>query len=673
MFIICLLTEPNNQIYLKMKNIPIVLALLFSLLFFNCGDDNNDIVNNEDDDITNDDANGDDEIVNISSCDFNLSSITSGETIGIDCLLDLDGETIALPSNVTFTYEKGDIINGTLNFIGDSKIDGRLLNSSLNVNGDISLIDKTFTFIPSRWTNIIEGVATYEKALSNTKTFENLMFSIRAMGGEIFEIDKFDAYFEVSTVTSTTSDQNFRPTKEAVNLPSNFHLKMTNNTFLRMFTTASGGPNATLMAVRDVDNVKISGGNFIGDRLTRNYDGENSGEIGSRLFSIHASRLIEVDNVNFEYGSGGGITIFSLGFPFNTDYIPTDGVLIKNSTFKNIRRMSTSVTDGKNIIIEGNTYINTGQPIASDDGGNVGYAVNLETFRRRDENGDLLEFQRLSDVTIKDNQEINSKIGFLLVLGSSNVTVENNTAETRMAINFSNGVSIFKNNFKGTAEEKQNFAIFAAGENSEFTFDNEIYDNTISGNYGTGISVLSQKCKIYDNSIDNSEVGIQLISSSEIEIRKNSIKANNIGILSNLTFIDKVDIIDNTIEGKNAHVKFTQVNKDIEHVDFRVNLNKNKFTSEAGFTLSGVNGINVNENEIVGGVTIKDASNINVVSNSISPINSDGIWLDGTHTNVEVSKNTIYEPTGADRFECISNDSTTPNGILISDNSCDIK
>ncbi|WP_083629251.1 NosD domain-containing protein [Tenacibaculum agarivorans] len=616
--------------------------------------------------------NGQDQNTTASPCEFDLSSIQAGDTIIIDCLLDLDGKNIDLPDGVIFTFKEGDIINGTLNFSGENnKIDGKLLNSTLTITGNVRLSEETFTFSPSRWKNIIQGTVSYEVALQNTQAFEEILFFIADLGGKTIEIDNFDAYFEVSTVTSTTSDQNFRPTKEAINLPSNIHLKMTNNTFLRMFTTPPGGVNATLMAVRNVDNVKISGGNLIGDRLTRKYVGDGAGEQGSRLFSIHASRSIEVDNVTFEYGSGGGITIFSLGFPFNPDYIPTDGVLIKNSIFKNLRRMSTSVTDGKNIKIIGNTYINTGQPIANnDDGGNVGYAINIETFRKRDDDGNLLEYQRVNNVEVKDNIEDNSRIGFLLVLGSSDVIAENNTVQTRMAFNFSSGVTFSNNNFIGKTNQDQSFAIFGAGENSEFTFDNEIHNNTIDGNYGTGISLSTQKCKLYQNTIKNVAVGIQISSSNSIDIYENKIKASNNGVFSNSTTINAIQIFNNTIESDSFHMKFTLVNQTPESSNFAINIYENEFINQASsVSISNTKGINFNKNTLLGGISLNNVVNTNITSNTIAPKNSNGILLQGDLTELIVEGNTISKPT-VTRFECISNESTSTSEVTTTNNSC---
>ena len=52
------------------------------------------------------------------------------------------------------------------------------------------------------------------------------------------------------------------------------------------------------------------------------------------------------------------------------------------------------------------------------------------------------------------------------------------------------------------------------------------------------------------------------------------------------------------------------------------------------------------------------------------PDESHGIRLYNEHENIMVSNNTIYEPTGAARFECLSNESATASEIREMNNTC---
>ncbi|MGJ8734711.1 MAG: hypothetical protein ACSHW4_16265, partial [Cellulophaga sp.] len=145
----------------------------------------------------------DDLKINTTPCDYSLEGIAAGTTLAIECQLDLDGKTVNLPTGVTLEYKGGEIINGTLNFTAAGKIDGNLLNQNLTVEGNVSLLSEIFILHPSRW-ELVQGVTTSQIAQKNNNNLEDLMFYTKSIGATTFTIDKFDAYFEVSKVTSTT-------------------------------------------------------------------------------------------------------------------------------------------------------------------------------------------------------------------------------------------------------------------------------------------------------------------------------------------------------------------------------------------------------------------------------------------------------------------------------------
>ncbi|WP_299216942.1 right-handed parallel beta-helix repeat-containing protein [uncultured Aquimarina sp.] len=655
-----------------MKKLPYYLLFLIAFSYVSCSNESiEEIVADVEEEVEEEDNNEEEEedtdITSDNPCDFDLLSIAANSTVTIDCLMDLEGKTINLPANVNFDFEGGDIFNGTLVFSG-GYIDGRLLNFDLETQGDVMLKSPTFMFTASRWENIVQGQTTSDIALQNTAEFEKLMFRIKDMGGTTFKTDVFDAFFEITKVTSTTANQNFYASVEAVNIPSDFHLKMSDNTHLRTFTAESGIENGVILAVRDVDNVIVSGGNLYGDRDKRVYSPEDVGLEGTHLFHIHASRNITLDGINFINGSKGGLNVYSLGFSFNPDYIPTTKVTIKNCLFKNNRRMALAVTDGRDVTIEGNTFIDSGQPSANSDGGEVGYAINVEAYRRRDANGNLVENEKAFDIDIKNNTEINSRVGFVSVHIGQQVTVQNNTVSTRVVYSLASETKILNNTFVANSGSDEQFAIFAAGE-GETVFDNEIAGNDISG-YNVGIATDTKDVYVHDNEIRDCEIGLQMNDTFDSDFEGNTISANNFGIGLTNTACDNLNIMNNDITAQGFHIKFSNFNQKDDDLNNMINIEQNNFFTTKKVSFSTANGVIFKNNEVVGGIEIGNSSNISIINNQkIEPAASDGIRLYGTHENIVISNNNIAEPD-ASQYNCIKNNSENPAEITLASNSC---
>ena len=602
-------------------------------------------------------------------CNYDMSSIAANTTISLDCDLNLNGKTYQLPANTNIEYAGGSLTNGTLVFRGGT-IDGKLMNSELHLRGNIKLKDPVFVFDGSKWANIKQGNVSSEVALQNTAEFENLIFRLKRLGATAMEMDQFDAYFETTKVTSTTTNQNFYASVEAINLPSGFHLKMSDNTHFRQYPAEEGIENGAIMAVRDVSNVKVSGGNFHGDRNQRGYSANDVGLEGTHLFYIHSGRNITIDGVNFIEGSKGGVVVNSLGFTFEPDYRQTTDVKIQNCNFINVRRMGVVITDGRRIYVENNSFTNIGQPMSGSDGGEVGYAINIEPLRTRDNSGNMVEYEKAEDIVIKGNTEVNSRVGFAALTIGQNITVEQNTIETRMTLSLTSGTKVVNNTFIANPNNPSVFAIFAAGGHSETVYGNEIYDNTIEG-YEIGIALDTKDVNVSYNTIENCETGIQIRKTINAKINNNNIKVNGTGINASNTFADNVLIKDNSIWSQKFHAYLNQLNKNDQYASNEVLLDGNEFLNDKKISIYNTQGVTLNNNSVEGGIEIGNAKSITVQTNrEIKPVNSDGIRLYGTHEDVFISSNEINEPSGASRYQCIKNNSTTPNGVNISGNTC---
>ncbi len=643
-----------------MKRLSIVFILLIVL---SCSKDPKIIIP--------DDGQSEQEPEITTPCDFNLSEIEEGTTKKINCAIDLKGETITLASNVSFDYDGGTITNGKLVFSG-GKIDGKLLNHKLEIEGDVKLKDKVFSFLKSKW-DLTEGKTTSDIALENTAKLESLFFFIKKLGGETFKIDQLDAFFEVTKVTSTTTNQNWYPSLEAVNLPSNFNLIMTDNTHLRIFPGDKyNRRSGAILAVRETENITITGGNFYGDRDERVFSADDPGIEGSHLLHIHSGKNITVDGIKFKNGSSGTIAIYSTGFSFNPNYDPTENVTIKNCLIENSRRMGIALVDGRNVTIENNTFIDIGQPSEKTDGGEVGYAINIEPDRFRDPvTGLIKERQRVFDVLIKGNTERNSRIGFLTLTIGQDITVEDNTIGTRLVSSFISGAKIRKNKFKALGKATESWAMFIAGS-GETVFNNEISENTIEG-YSAGIIIGSYDSYVHHNTIKDCATGIQFSDAKKSRVYNNTIDVRNNGIQATNTTCDEIELKGNTVTTSgNYTVYFAQMNNKPEDQDKKVVFDENNvFENNKVLIFSKASGVIFNNNVITGGVSINNANNFTLSKNKITPNESHGIRLYNSLNNVMVTDNIVSKPTGTTgNYNCLENDTSTPSGVTVSGNSC---
>lgn len=609
-------------------------------------------------------------------CNFDLSTVAANATIIFNCVLDLEGKTITLPANVKFEFDGGDVKNGKLIFAGGT-IAGELLNSSIDIEGDVKLKEPTFKFFASRWDDIVEGNTTSEKALKNNTELERLFFFTKELGATTFEIGKFDAYFNVTTVTSTTTNQNFYPSREAINIPSDFHLKMSDDTKLRTFPTdwAKGG---LILSCIEISNSKISGGNLIGDRDKHLYsNGFETKEEGSHCLGIYSSDNIIIDGVNIVDGSFGGINIASIGFTFQPHYDPTHNITIKNCTFDNNRRMSMSITDGYDIYVENNTFLNTGLDSEYINGGVVGYAINIEATRTRDDSGDLILYEKAHKIFIRNNKERGSRVGGITVSIGEEVTIEGNDMENKIVYSATSNSKIRNNTFVATEKSKTTPAILAAGK-GETVFNNEISGNKISG-YGVGIAAYYGNVNIFNNEIIDNSSGIQL---KEIEKETNvygnlikSIKSSSRGISVQSTYANNLSIHSHNtatsyIDVKANHLYFVAVNQEAGQENYGINVHDNTFTSSASVVFSKSKGVTYNNNTTNGPVLLVDASKVDLSSNNISSADYHGIALSGVNTAIKTSLNKISFPAGT-RFECINIDATTnPSEVTLDRNDC---
>ncbi len=596
-------------------------------------------------------------------CDFTLNDIQANSTVVINCVLDLGGQTITLPENVTIVYEGGDIINGTINFSGGSTFDGNFLNATLTIGGSTpQLKDPVFNFDPSRW-GIVEGETTSAIAQKNNDILESTMFMAKELGIKTLKIDKMDAYFEVSKVTSTTSNQNFYPSEEAINVPSDFTLEMTENTHLRV--QPNGNNDYVLLAIRDESNVTIEGGNLYGDRAK--HDDSNKVGNSGHVIQIHGSNNVKINGVTTVDGTGDGININSLGFTFEAGYIPANNIEVTNCILDNNRRNNISITDGFNMLIDGNTFLNAGVDHPNDPGVAPGFALDVEAVRGGSFETGYLLYEKAYDITISNNTENGSKYGAFIVAIGQDVTIKNNTTEGGIAIADGSGVKILDNVITANPNDPTGAGITTGHPDSKSASNNVIAGNTISG-YTVGIAVYTRDNEIYDNNIKEFVTGIQPKNIKNMNFYNNTFEStlsNSVGIFGNVTTMDNINIYENEfIRTGREGIKMVMVNNNAGEENNKVVINNNDFKNSK-ITLSRSKNMDFTNNTSEY-ISLINAESMILSGNTVNASSNHGIEILNGCNNVDIISNNI---TVTGNRQCTYQTSGLVN-INVTNNSC---
>ncbi len=652
------------------------LLILCTLFLTSCSTDDNEFTtdeitnpissdnpdNTDDDDSDGDDNDDTDGNASAEPCGFDLASVPPNSTITINCTLDLDGKVISLPANTEFEFEKGGtLINGSLTFSGGI-IDGRLMNSTLEINGNVSLKDPVFKFETSKW-DIVEGKITDEIAKNNKDILQNLIDIVKKMQGNTFSINDLDAYFKVDKPLSEAVPQD-----AAITLPSNFKFEMSNQTHLRMQPNSYKQP--TLLSVTNGNsNVIIEGGFLHGERDEHDYSDGGTHE-WVHLLRLKACSFVTVKNVTFMDAAGDGIDISGLGHSFAANYNPSHDLLIIGNTFIRNRRNNMSITDGYDIIVEGNEFIDAGIHTSSSKGIAPSFAIDVEAFR----GSGPKPYQVAEDIIIRNNTERGSRIGGFTVHTGDRVTIENNTMENCISYSTTIGTIIRNNTITSTSDfNTKNGTAITAGRNDRFekNHGNKVYGNTING-FSTGIKVSNTELEVYENNINNCKVGLSLEVITNSIITKNNIKStrnSSDGILSagQSKYIDKVTISENIIDVKRTPFQLVGINNDAGEENYSLTISNNTF-SNGGATLSDTHGFLFSDNNSNnGGVRLVNAQRGEILNNSIELDNAHGIRIDQGCQNIKIKNNNIDINT---KFNCIQQNSNDGINIIIDNNTC---
>lgn len=601
------------------------------------------------------------------TCFISDFAIQENSSLTIDCLLDLEGQTINIPAGVTFIFGGGDVFNGTLSFSETGKIDGELLNSELHIEGDVSLTTDEFIFKASRW-DIIEGDVTLAEAESNKVNFNKILQLTSSLSNGIlnFNVNEFDAFFKVDGV----NEWDIALANLGIKIPSNFNLISTDKTFFRMYPNANIKP--TLIYIGEsVENITISGGNFIGDRDQHDYsDGENH-EWG-HILRVGGANNITITGATFSDATGDGIDVHAFGHSFDSNHVQSTEIFITNNTFERNRRNQISVTSGEYVYIENNNFIDASIHTDYSEGIAPGFAIDIEAYRA---NG--IEYEIAENIFIRNNIEKGSRIGSFTIHTGDLVTIENNEVENFMSYSNTYGSSLLNNTITSVSENTANggVAILAGrADRYDLNYDNSIIGNKIIG-YGTGITITNVDVLVGENELINCDRGIVLEDIERGNFYDNKIISNIEGSTGYSSGASASFINDVIITQKNSNetlinvdadpFKFININTDVAYLNYSFNIENNIVYSESTSTFAA-KGIIFYNNEIKeGGIRLSNAQDIDISNNIITTTTANAIRIDSGCSNIDISDNSFTT-----NQSCVFENNTDAVNVVYNNNKC---
>ena len=397
----------------------------------------------------------------------------------------------------------------------------------------------TYVFDKYEW-SIKEGVVTYEEALVNRGQINDAIKYAHNNGFTVFEVNDLDAYFEVRAGFGGSKIENYR---RSIQLPSNFHLKMNENTYLRV------QPNdkrdyALLCAFSEI-NVTVSGGHLVGDRYTHDYDGGDTGvqDLGYGIYFIGVVNGV-VDGVSADKFTGDGF-IISSPIKRNDDGSENQSshygevyfsknLIVRNSTFDDNRRNGLALTDVEGALLENLTFTNTGLGVRGKgepygwQGVIPRHAIDLEAIQYFNDDGITLKLTEIVDDVIIRNSVFQNNYGDIDFYKASNVDVYGNTFGAGSGGVGAFNVKVHNNTFIADAAAKDrglNIKPLVRSDGSHFVKNWEIYDNVISG-YKTAIQIGGENQRVENNIISNFKTGIFLLTGKDVLVKDNNLKSD---------------------------------------------------------------------------------------------------------------------------------------------------
>ncbi|WP_197031359.1 right-handed parallel beta-helix repeat-containing protein [Bacillus sp. UNC438CL73TsuS30] len=406
-------------------------------------------------------------------------------------------------------------------------------------NTDSSLAEKAKKKKTDPWVDVVSDYgADPSGTIDTTALIQN------ALNSGVSKVHIPDGTFLINAVT----DSNDNPSSGGLSIPSNTTLVLSPKTILKVITNGSG--RYAVIRVADAENVKIIGGQILGDRST------HTGTTGSWGYGIiiNGSKNVTIEDTIIKDCWGDGIFING-GVIDKT--IPCENIKIKKVISDNNRRQGMSVQFCDGLFLESSSFINTNgaspqsgidlEPIVTTSLKNV--VINSCKFLNN--TGDGIQVNPgVTKLAIKSSVFKGNDRGISLYQMSeanviSNLVQENRSiginVQTSSAINVSNnicvsngthGIALSTQATKNTITNNLCKANTSNGIIASASNENNIVGNTCIDNIAQGIyNYSSAKNNVVGNQTNNNSIGIQSSSSNNTQIANNyCIKNKNEGI-----------------------------------------------------------------------------------------------------------------------------------------------
>lgn len=533
-------------------------------------------------------------------------------TGNIEADYDLNSATISLLPDTNLKLIKGSLTNGTLIFDGGT-IDGRLLNKSLTIQGDVKLSSPVFQFDPTKWGIKQGGSVSLRQALENRQNLNKTIEFVKSLGASTMELSELDAFFDTGTNQVNRRLQN----ESSIRIPSDFHFKMSDETYLRVFP--SGASAYSLVSLYLTDNSIVSGGHLVGER-NQGFGPVGGQGFGSVIYVVGSHNAL-IENVDVSNTAGSGMTIHSeTGRNPDGTLRPntrtTENLLVKGGVYRDNRGSNIAVVDADGVVFDSISVFRAGQN-----------GIELETYGADGLSANS-RVKRISDIIVR-NSTFKDNLGSEIDISTaSNVLIEKNTFNGQIGRAGSNNVIIQDNLFE-TERSVSPAIVMASVESSdgeELTRNWQILRNTIRG-YDIGIFLTSREITVSDNKLFENRIGFEIEGLMDSTFSNNVIESrlpDSKGYRSSPgTYVYDVFVSDERINVTDLAIDLPRLNLSNPSIDIELTFSsctlKNN-TSEASVLIVGAQGIRIENSSYSNKILVRSSNNIQLENNRlISP------------------------------------------------------